>query len=87
MRQFIKRTGEDTETLVEIHPADFPNLTKDSAVNCNTIYQITLQDLMEKVENGGKIFSHKLPKIVIENLIRDVLKSNQVPTEIKEMLI
>lgn len=85
--ELIKRTGEDPSTLVQISISDFPNLSKDSVVNCNRIYQITLQELIEKVKNGGKFFSFTLPKTVISALVSGVLKSKQVAPEIKEMLV
>jgi hypothetical protein len=86
-KEFIKRIGEDQSTLVCVSKSDFPNLAHDSVINCNNIYQINLKELIEKVKNGGKIFSHKLPKTVLDALISGVLKSNQVAPDIKQKLI
>lgn len=86
-REFIKRTGEDPSTLVLISPSDFPNLSQDSVVNCNNIYQITLTELIDKVKNGGKIFSYKLPKTIVSALVSGVLVSKQIPEEVKQRLI
>lgn len=86
-KAFIKRIGEDPDTLVPITPSDFSALSQNSVVNCNSYYQISLADLIKKIEDGGKIFTHKLPKNVIDALISGVLKSNQVPPDVKERLI
>ena len=86
-RDFIKRTGEDPSTLVEISPRDFPPLHARSAVNCNTIYQMSLSDLIAKVEAGGKTFTAKLPKVIIASIVGRSLKSRQISPEIKQLLI
>ncbi len=86
-KEFIKKIGEDPSTLVSITVSDFPNLSQDSAVNCNRIYETTLKELVEKVKNGGKIFNHNLPKTVMSALISGVLKSKQVSPEVKQRLI
>lgn len=84
---FAKRTGEDGSTIVPISPADFSQLNVESVVNCNRVYDITMEELITKVEDGGKVFSQKLPRTVISALVSGVLKSNQVQQEFKEMLI
>lgn len=87
-RRFIKSIGEDPDTLVPITPSDFPPLKIDSVVNCNNHYETTLAELIAKVGNGGRVFhQHKLPKTVTNALISGIMKSNQIPPEVKEMLI
>jgi PemK-like, MazF-like toxin of type II toxin-antitoxin system len=86
-REFVKRIGEDAGTLVTITMSDFPRLTQDSVVNCNNFYQISLKGLIKKIEDGGKIFRDKLSKNVIDALTSGMLKSNQVPPDVKEKLI
>ena len=65
--EFVSKTGEEPETLVKISRADFANLSQDSAVNCNTTYTLTLDELVAKVENGGKNFFSPLPKSILIN--------------------
>jgi len=86
-KDFIKRICEAPDTLVKITISDFPHLSQDSVVNCNNSYQMSLKDLINKIENGGKIFKHKLPKIVFDAIISGMMKSNQISTEVKEMLV
>lgn len=86
-KEFIKRTGEVPETLVNIKISDFPSLSQDSVVNCNNFYPMSLEELINKIESGGKIFKHKLSKIVIDALISGMMKSNQVSPEVKRLLI
>jgi hypothetical protein len=85
--QFIKVVGEDPDTLVRISPADFSRLTKDSVVNCNNTYETNLNELIEKIKEGGKIFYEKLPQNLISALTAGVLKSTQVPPAHKKLII
>lgn len=86
VKEFIKRICEATDTLVDITISDFPSLSQNSVVNCNNVYSMSLEELINKIENGGKIFRHKLPKTVIDALIRGMMQSNQISPEVKGML-
>ncbi len=85
-RKFAVYTGEDPKTIVPISKKDFPRLSRDSVVNCNRIYPTNLRELIEKIENGGKIFSDKLPKIIVNALVSGVLNSKRVLPEHKAYL-
>jgi hypothetical protein len=85
--KFIKSRGEDADTLVKISPSDYRYLSGESAVNCNNTYERTLSDLTGKIENGGKIFSEKVPKNILDALVSGVLKSKQVPDSQKKLII
>ncbi len=85
---YIKKTGEDAGTLVRLSPADFPKLSVESIVNCNNIYPMTKEEIINKLEgDGAKVFFEKLPKQIIEALVGGVLKSTQVSNEHKKLLI
>ena len=86
-KEYVEKTGEDTQTLVFINKSDFTCLSSDSLVNCNNVYPLSLDLLIKKIKDGGKIFHDKLPKIVIDALVRGVLISKQVPQEYKKKLI
>ena len=86
-RAYIEKIGEDPGTLVAISRTDFPRLSVDSFVNCNNAYEKTLFDLIEDVRNGGKVFFEKLPKSIVDALVAGVMKSRQVPTEYKKLLV
>jgi hypothetical protein len=86
-KEYIKRIGEDPSTLVSISKVNFPRLSVDSVVNCNDIYETSMADLINDIENGGKVFFEKLPKIVIDDLLAGVMKSNMVSLEHKELLL
>ncbi|MEK7501880.1 MAG: hypothetical protein AAB629_03065, partial [Patescibacteria group bacterium] len=55
-QEYVKRVKEDPETLVLVSPSDFPRLSVNSVVNCNNIYEKTLEDLIAEIEHSGKIF-------------------------------
>ncbi len=86
-RRFIQQIGESPETLVEITSSDFSPLSSISAVNCNKIYEISMDELIDKVRNGGKIFFEKLSKTAVSAILSGVIKSSQVESEKKKFLI
>ena len=86
-QDYIKRIGEEYDTLVSITPSDFKRLSANSVVNCNNLYEKTLSSLVSDIENGGKVFFEKLPKDVVASLVSGVLKSKQVSLEHKKLLI
>lgn len=85
--KFIKRIGESPETLVRIYPSDFSRLSKESAVNCNNIYETSLSELIKKIDGGGKVFFEKLPKNKMDAIVSGALKSGQVSNEHKKLMI
>lgn len=86
-QKYIKFTGADKDTLVYIDQADYPRLSKESVVNCNNIYEITLGELINKVNKGGKIFQEKLPKNKLNELIKGAMISDEVTQEQKQMIV
>ncbi len=84
---FIKRVGESPDTLVAISSSDFRFLSVKSVINCNTVYPLSMTELIEKIKNDGKIFPNKLPKSIVNKLIRGVLESNQIEPDMKELVI
>ena len=84
---YVKKIGEDPDTLVKISKNDFSCLTKDSVINCSNIYTSTMNKLIEDIDNGGKIFYEKLPKNIIDAITSGVLKSKLVPSEYKKLII
>jgi len=85
--QFVRNTGQDSSTLVRITPANFSRLDVESVVNCNNTYELTLEQLVEKINNKGKIFFEKLPKNIIAALVSGVLKSSLVSAEHKKLIL
>jgi hypothetical protein len=86
-KKYIKNIGESPETLVKITPTDFPRLKQDSVVNCNSVFETSLQELVTSVENGGKIFTERLPKSKISEITKGVLLSKQVSSEHKKLIV
>lgn len=86
-REYVKKINEDPDTLISVSPSDFPRLNVDSVVNCNNVYETSLKSLINRIDSGGKVFFEKLPKIVVDALVRGVLKSKQVSSDHKKMLL
>lgn len=85
--RYVSSIGESKDTIVRITPKDFSPLSAESIVNCNNIYEISLVDLVGKIDAGGKVFFEKLPKDIVSSLVTGALISNQVSTEHKKLMV
>jgi hypothetical protein len=75
-------------TLVVVSPSEYSRFTKDSVVDCNRIFEKTIQSLIEKLEKGQlKLCETLMPKEVIQKLISGALASNQVSEKVRKMLL
>ena len=85
--KFIKKVGEDPSTLVHVNPTDFAPLKVESVVSCNRVYPTTLNTLIKNIEGGGKMFDEKLPKPIMSAIVSGVMKSGQIESEYKAILL
>jgi len=85
--EYIKVIGADPDTIVKITPKDFEFLSKESIVNCNNHHVMTMDQLVAKIDNGGKVFHEKLPTDILNRIKAGILKSNQIPPDIKKLVI
>ncbi len=74
------------ETLVEIGPEDYSELSKHSIVDCNDPKLIRKQELKEKKERREIMDKAPVSDEIAMKLLQGVLQSHLVKEEIKDLL-
>jgi hypothetical protein len=74
------------ETAVKIKETEYAGFTKESIVDCNTVFQRNIDQIVEKVTNGDLKIKPDMPADLVKKIIEAVLMSPMVPEEVKELL-
>jgi len=85
-RNFINRAGISEKTIVEVNAGEYCVFKNDSAFNCNEVFEVSMSDLIRKIENGGSMGYPKIPEPILLKLINGVKESTVVTEEIKALL-
>jgi hypothetical protein len=85
-KEFIKRVKISEKTLVTVLQKEYPTFISESAFNCNDIHEVSMGDLIRKIEDDGSMNYPKIPDTIIKKLILGVNESPVVREEIKKML-
>ena len=85
----LKRMRRSTppECVVELAPADYPEFTTPSAVDCNFLFEMTLAELRERQRTKQARGLRDLPKPALQALIRGVLASPLVKQAHKDLVL
>ena len=76
------------KTLVVVTPSEYPTFKKDSVIDCNRIFEKTIQSLVEKLEKKQlKPCEELMPKEVIQKLTSGALASDLVSEKVRKMLL
>ena len=87
-KRIARSLGFPKETLVVIPMSEYPTFKKESVIDCNRIFEKTIQSLIEKMENNQlKICEKLMPKEIVERIISGTLASDQVSERIRKMLL
>lgn len=86
-REFIKSRGLPEETLVEISPADYPDFRKQSAINCNSVFEKDKRYLISKLKDNTLKIKGIINIAIVEKIRAGVLASPLISNKIKKMLI
>ena len=83
----IKKLNFAEETLALVSPKECPCFNKNTAIDCNTIWEKTSQSVIEKLSNGElRVCPDEIPSEIVEKLVKGVLMSNQVSEDIKALI-
>lgn len=85
-KEFVRSSGISEETIVEVKSKEYTVLTKDSAFNCNDIFEVKTEKLIKKIEEGGSMDYPKLPSNILKRIIAGVNKSPKVSQAIKDVM-
>lgn len=76
------------KTLVVVFPSEYPTFKKESVIDCNRIFEKTIQSLIDKLEKRQlKPCENIIPKEIIQKLISGTLASNQTSEKVRKMLL
>lgn len=85
-REFIKRVGISEQTIVSVVPKEYSVFTSESAFNCNDVHEVSIIDLIRKIEENGSMNYPKMPNDILAKLIVGVTASPSVSQVIKNLL-
>ncbi|MFH1213419.1 MAG: hypothetical protein V1681_04980 [Candidatus Neomarinimicrobiota bacterium] len=80
------RCRNNPETSVMIFKNEYEPLQKDSIVNCNDIFQISIDQLIAKLQSGQLKIKPEMDQKIIEKFHLAIFQSLQVSLEIKKIL-
>jgi len=75
-----------SQTLVEITPAEYPDFTRDSIIDCNYSFQVTKLELLQKLQAGLAREQSPMPEHILAKLRVGVLSSPLIENTIKNLL-
>ena len=81
-----RRRNLPSETLVEVSPQDYSELTKDSIVDCNSPKYIQIEQLAEKMRCKELRHHSDLPEELSAQILQGILASPMVEEKIKKIL-
>lgn len=85
-REFVKRIGISEKTIMEVKAKEYSVFTADSAFNCNDVFEVSMSDLIRKIEEDGSMNYPKLPTDILARLITGIKASPSVSQDTKNLL-
>ena len=79
-------TGERPETIVEMGPADYPELSLPSCVDCNDVKRGDASQFRSDVSRAAAVPCRDLPPGVLERIVAGILLSTQVDDRVKDLV-
>lgn len=85
-KEFIQRAGINGQTIVSVSPGQYRVFTSESAFNCNDVVEVSMTDLIRKVEENGSMNYPKIPDSILAKLIIGINASPRISPAIKKLL-
>ena len=84
----VKRRNKNlpTETIVEIFPAEYPQFSVPSIIDCNHLFRVTKQELLQKLQSGFAAEKTPIPQSILVKLRTGVLMSPLIEDVVKDMV-
>lgn len=84
--EYIKRAGLGIETIVTVTPQEYAAFTRETAFNCNDVFEYSLQELIKNIDDNGSMDYPKLPQALVDQVIVGIKASPKVRNELKKLL-
>ena len=85
-KEFVQRANISEQTIVSVSPKEYPVFTSESAFNCNDVIEVSMDDLIRKVEDNGSMNYPKIPDSILAKLIVGINESPRIAPAIKKLL-
>jgi hypothetical protein len=82
----LLRIEASYETLVIITPEEYPDFSKRTIVDCNTVFDTQLSKIVEKYSSNELAIQSDLDEGIVKKLRNGVLVSRLVSKKIQQML-
>jgi hypothetical protein len=84
--EFVRKTKISEKTIVVISPKEYCAFKTESAFNCNDVFEVNMEDLIRKIEDGGSMNYPKISDPIIKKIIAGINESPIVTEEIKKLI-
>ncbi|NLX26492.1 MAG: hypothetical protein GXY61_11140 [Lentisphaerae bacterium] len=74
------------ETLVIVDPAEYPDFSKQTIFDCNQLFELSREELVQKFKTKGLRHHRDLPKTILEKIWKGVHASPRVDEAYKQFL-
>jgi hypothetical protein len=81
-----RRKNLPPETLVIVEPAEYPDFSKPTVIDCNQVFELSREELVQKFKTKELRHHRDLPKAVLEKIWHGVHTSPRVDEVYKCML-
>ena len=85
MNKLIKKQGLSSSSIVYIKGGNY-NFTKDTFINCNQIYTMTIEQFSEYYDKGGVEFKSEIDLSHYKQIVKGIKESKLVAIEHKKMI-
>ena len=80
------RSNLPQETLVELSPSEYCELTKNSIVDCNSYKKININELVTKMKSRQIEHKKDLPREIVDRIVAGIHASPMIEPEIKRLV-
>lgn len=84
--EFVRRARISEKTIVSVSPHEYGVFSSDSVFNCNEVFEISMADLIRKIEDTGSMNYPKMSDDVIAKIIEGITESPNVSEANKKLL-
>jgi hypothetical protein len=81
-----RRKNLPPETLVIVDPADYPDFSKQTIIDCNQVFELSQEELVEKFKTKGLRHHRDLPEAILKQIWNGIRTSPRVDEVHKRLL-
>lgn len=81
-----RRKGLPPETLVIVDPSEYPDFTKPTIIDCNQVFELSKEELVQKFKTKNLRHHRDLPKTILDKIWEGVRTSPRVDEAHKQFL-